>query len=170
MKTSIIPAQITTVEDTIAGNFTLTQILLFLTPLFVAVFLYVVLPVRLHFGTYKLALIGIVMLLSFILALRIKGKIILHWLFILSVYNLRPRYYISNKNDATFRSIASHLDEMTNSIPSPNLITNDLEQKKIALSVEQSSRLKRFINTPGSTVRFRFKKGGVHVDTFQVSS
>jgi hypothetical protein len=39
MRTTVIPAQITTVEDRIAANLNLTQIILLLASLFVATFI-----------------------------------------------------------------------------------------------------------------------------------
>jgi hypothetical protein len=166
MKSAIIPAQITTVEDRIAGNFTLTQILLFLTPLFVTVFVYAVLPNQLHFSLYKFLIIGFTSILCFTLAFRVRGKIVLYWLGILGSYNLRPRYYIFDKNDFSLReAVMSPKDSAPETF-----IKNADNTKEVTLSIEDSSKLKSLISRSGSTVRFRFKKGGVHVDTFQVSS
>lgn len=166
MKSSIIPAQITTVEDRIAGNFTLTQILLFLTPLFVTVFVYAVLPNQLHFSLYKFLIIGVASILCFTLAFRVRGKIVLHWLGILFTYNLRPCYYIFNKNDFALREVAISPKDSSPESSIKNIDNN----KEVTLSIEDSSKLKSLISRSGSSVRFRFKKGGVHVDTFQVTS
>lgn len=99
MKTTVIPAQITTVEDKIAGNLNLTQIILLLSSLFVATFIYAVLPAKLSFSIYKIVLILLQFLAFGILSLRIKGRVILNWIFLLSSYYFRPKYYVFNKND-----------------------------------------------------------------------
>lgn len=105
MKTQVIPAQITTVEDKIAGNLNLMQILLLLVPVFTMGIVYIVFPPYMKFVVYKAPIILIVSLLSLTLAIRIKGKIILKWLVILFKYNVRPKYYIFNKNDSYLRTI-----------------------------------------------------------------
>lgn len=105
MRTQVIPAQITTVEDKIAGNLNLTQILLLLFPFFIATGLYAVLPTQMQFNLYKIAISLAVFLFSGILALRIKNKIILDWLKVLVVYWFRPRYYLFNKNDTASREV-----------------------------------------------------------------
>lgn len=105
MRTTVIPAQITTVEDKIAGNLNLAQILLLLGSLFIAVFIYAVLPAKLQFSLYKLPLIILGFITCATLALRIKGRIVLNWLFILAGYYLRPGYYVANKNDIYLRDV-----------------------------------------------------------------
>src|SRR3990167_3060130 len=105
MRTTVIPAQITTVEDKIAANLNLTQIVLLLASLFIATFIYATFPPKLGFSIYKIPLFIITFLTCGILALRIKGRVVLNWLFILSAYYLRPRYYVYNKNDLTARNI-----------------------------------------------------------------
>ena len=105
MRTTVIPAQITTVEDRIAANLNLTQIVLLLASLFVATFIYATFPPKLQFSIYKIPLFVITFLAFGVLSLRIKGKVVLNWLFILSAYYLRPQYYVFNKNDLTTRDI-----------------------------------------------------------------
>lgn len=105
MRTTVIPAQITTVEDKIAGNLNLTQIVLLLVSLFMATFIYATFPEKLHFSMYKIVLIVIQFFVFITLSLRVKGKIILNWVFILSSYYFRPGYYIYSKNDTYLRDI-----------------------------------------------------------------
>lgn len=105
MRTTVIPAQITTVEDKIAGNLNFAQILLFMAPILWSTLVYTLLPFRMQLTLYKLPLILVISICCFILAIRIKGKIILQWLAILLRFNLRPKYYIFDKNDASFRVI-----------------------------------------------------------------
>lgn len=105
MKVRSIPAQITTVEDKIAGNLNLTQILLLTIPLFWLMIVYTLFTPVMHFAWYKLPVFLIVGAVSLILALRIKGKIVLHWFVVLLRYNTRPKYYLFNKNDAYLRTM-----------------------------------------------------------------
>ncbi len=105
MRSTVIPAQITTVEDKIAGNLNLTQIVLFLGAIFATTFLYVILPPTHHLTPLK-TIVGLITITGFMaLAVRIKGKIVLDWLLVLSRYNLRPKYYVFNKNDAYLRTL-----------------------------------------------------------------
>lgn len=44
MRSTVIPAQVTTVEDTIAGNLTITQIMLLIAPVLLSTAIYAVVP------------------------------------------------------------------------------------------------------------------------------
>ena len=77
MKVTIVPAQVTTVEDRIAGNLGLSQLLLLTTPVFSGSLLYVVLPPVFHGAIYKLVLIVALFIICSLMAIRIKGKILL---------------------------------------------------------------------------------------------
>lgn len=105
MRSQVIPAQITTVEDKIAGNFSLTQIMLLLLPVLITSFIYAFLPPNMSFVLYKLTLAMIFTILNVTLAIRVKGRIITSWLIVLFRYNLRPKYYVYNKNSVTHRKI-----------------------------------------------------------------
>lgn len=105
MRTTVIPAQITTVEDKIAANLNLTQILILMVPVFWTVLIYALLPQKMHLTLYKFPLVLIVLFICLALSLRIKGKVVLNWLLLLLRYNLRPRYYLFNKNDVYLREI-----------------------------------------------------------------
>ena len=73
MKVTVVPAQVTTVEDRISGNLSMSQIALFAIPIFCGSLLYAVLPPSMEVSLYKLIAIGILSLLSCQLAIRIKG-------------------------------------------------------------------------------------------------
>jgi len=105
MKVRSIPAQITTVEDKIAGNLNLTQILLLMVPIFWLMIVYTMVPPYMHFAWYKLPLFLIVGVTSLVLSIRIKEKIILNWLTILLRYNTRAKYYVFDKNDSYMRTM-----------------------------------------------------------------
>lgn len=105
MRQTIVPAQITTVEDKIVANLNITQIALLAASLFIGVFIFAVMPEKLHFTLYKFPLMGISTLLCFILALRFRGRVVLSWILLLTGYCLRPGFYIYDKNDAYLRDI-----------------------------------------------------------------
>lgn len=104
MRTTIIPAQITTVEDKIAGSLNMTQILLLMAPVVWTALVYTVFFPTMKLAPYKLALILVVTALCLVLALRIKDKIVAAWLGVLLHYRLRPKYYLFNKNDLASRT------------------------------------------------------------------
>ena len=105
MRTTIIPAQITTVEDKIAGSLNMTQILILMAPLLWTAIIYILLIPSMKLTSFKLVLIIISTATSGILALRIKDKIVAEWLGVLLKYRLRPKYYLFNKNDLTNRTL-----------------------------------------------------------------
>lgn len=105
MKTRAIPAQITTVEDKIAGNLSLVQILLLMVPVFWATIVYALFTPRLGLLWYKFPLVISVLLICLFLSLRIRGKVILDWFTIILSYNIRPKYYVFNKNDKFLRTL-----------------------------------------------------------------
>ncbi len=159
MRTTVIPAQITTVEDKIAGNLNLTQIVLLLASLFVATFIYAAFPQKLHFSTYKIVLIIIQFFVFTALSLRVRGKIILNWLFILSSYYFRPSYYVFNKNDGYLRDvIAMPVPEKKKAVKE-----NKAHEKK---TKEQTMQFPELIGIPGilgasrANVSIKFNKNG----------
>jgi len=103
MKVTVVPAQVTTVEDRVAGNLSFSQLILFAIPVFGGSLLYAILPPFMGTSLYKIILVGIFALLCTVLAIRIKGKIVLLWLITLMRYKLRPRVYIFNKNTSSYR-------------------------------------------------------------------
>lgn len=105
MKTTVIPAQITTIEDKIVGSLNLTQIILMMVPVFWTTIVYSLFIPAMGLSWYKLPLVLIVTLISLGLSLRIKDKVVLNWLLVLVRFNIRPKYYVFNKNDEFLRTI-----------------------------------------------------------------
>jgi hypothetical protein len=106
MRTTIVPAQVTTVEDKIAGNLGISQLLLLTMPIFGGSLLFVGLPPFFSYATYKVVVIVCFAVLCGTLAIRIKGKILLFWGIVILRYNLRPRYYVSDRNHIHLREIS----------------------------------------------------------------
>ena len=170
MRTTVIPAQITTVEDKIAGSLNLTQIIILMVPVFWATLVFAMLPPRLHLVLYKLPIVLAVLLVSLILSLRIKGKVVLNWLFVLFRYNLRPRYYLFNKNDSYLRVMNLPMFEKK-----PKKLFHKARKKKEiripakSFGMDELIKLKDFIHNPNYTLSLKpDEKGGLYVALKQV--
>ncbi len=162
MRTTIIPAQITTVEDTIAENLNFTQMLLLMLALFVSGVIYVLFPAAMHLSTYKVVCMIAWSLLCCIFALRIKGKLVLEWATLIATYHQRPAYYVFDKNDTTGRDMdlpivghqkAIQKKKLVLEVQNPFIPTTDVAQ---LVTVEQLMGKR--------SVSFKTdKKGGFHV-------
>jgi hypothetical protein len=167
MRTTTVPAQITTVEDKIAGELNIMQLLLLVAPVFGSAALYVGLPPFFASAPYKIVFIVSLFAVFGTLAIRIKGKIVLAWLLILVRYNARARYYLFNKNDIHMRDIPKpevqqEAVEKTETkkaevAPQPRLSTADLVQ------------IEQLITNPEANLHFRTdKKGALSVHITEV--
>lgn len=162
MRTTVVPAQVTTVEDRIAGNFTLPQIVLLVIPLVIGVGIYAQITPRMHFNVLKLTLIVIQYAVFGALALRINGKIVADWLIIYSRYSTRPRRYIFTKNDLIHREIVTEKKV----INTQKLKTNTSENKNTdkPLTFLEQLNLKKIFDNDDLTISFKpSKKGGMDV-------
>ncbi len=170
MKTTVIPAQITTVEDKIAGNFNLTQILILMVPVFFTTVVYTILPPRLHLVWYKLPLVILVLIICLTLSLRIKGKVVLNWLIVLLKFNLRAKYYVFNKNDSYLRQIELPVSEKQLKRVSSQVVENKAAIKpNSSYGITELVRLENLIQTGKLALKFQTsKKGGLNVAFEQI--
>lgn len=170
MRSQPIPAQITTVEDKIAGNLNLTQIMLLMVPVFFTTSAYAIFPPRMHLAMYKFPLVLIVLVVSLTLSLRIKGKVVLNWLVILLKFNLRPRYYLYNKNDVYLRTLDLPVFEKKQRRLFKKLPAKLEKSAPIpAFALKDLVKLQNVINDPKySFVLKAGKKGGFNVSLGQV--
>jgi hypothetical protein len=168
MKTATVPAQITTVEDKIAGNLTLQQMVLLASPVFIDFILYALLPTMLKLNAYKLILMAIVTLASDLLAIRFKSKILLVWAITIFRYNARPRYYVFNKNDAYLRSeYSAPVSESEIHVVQDR--KQDTQQNLPQLSQKDVFRLERILANPSANLSFATsKKGGLYASITEV--
>ena len=167
MRTTIVPAQITTVEDKIAGNLTVAQMLLLLAPIFLGGFIYIVLPPQNEFTSIKLITVALMVILAGTLAIRVKGRVVFQWLAILLTYTNRPRYFVCDKNDVYERDIISE-QKVHDNVTAPAKVINPATKAK-SLSLTQIHRLERLVKDPNAKVRFLFaKKGGMRVSFAKV--
>ena len=162
MKITVVPAQVTTVEDRVAGNLGFSQLALFALPVFGGALLYAILPPSMEYCLYKIIVIALIAIISGILAIRIKGKIILLWLVTLLRYNLRPRLYLFNKNISCYREDYPE---------PPKVLIKKSHSKKIRkfavlpkLTGHDQARLYATMDNPVSRLCFETnKKGGLNV-------
>lgn len=161
MKVTVVPAQVTTVEDKIMGNIGLSQLLLFIAPVFIGGGCYIFLPPFSDFHPYKYVLIGIVAILCVLLAVRIKGKLIASWIVVLLRYNLRPRLYVFNKNTTMFR------ENYDGVIPTEEVATKEEAETHHhlpKLDFHAAAKVHDLLDNPERRLRFEStKKGGLYV-------
>ncbi len=165
MRVTAVPAQVTTVEDHIVGNIGLAQMILLCIPLFIGGLLFAVLPPVMHITAYKLSLIVLVTSVCGIMAIRIKGKIVLFWISILLCYYLRPRYYVFDKHSMhgrkQYRSTPIVVEEKTTKIP-------ERVRKATSLSIKDVAKVKELIDNPAANLAFETRKGGLYVRITEV--
>jgi len=167
MKTTTVPAQVTTVEDKIAGSLSMSQLLLLATPIFLSGLIYIIFPPNMKFTAFKLVLSGILFLICLALAVRVKGVIVLSWLFVILRYNLRPRYYLFDKND-------SYQREATETIEQENTKqTKEVKKAEIKtqpnLDLPKRVKLEQVISNPRAKLQFiTNRKGGLNVHITEV--
>ena len=169
MKTTVVPAQITTVEDRVAGSFTLIQITLLTIPLVLGSAIFAVLMPRMHSSPIKSVLIISQLLFFCLLALRIGGKIVAEWLVVYLNYSLRPRRYVFSKNDPIYRDI---IIEKVETEKAKSAEKNQTEPKR-SLTPTFGNQLKfdRLFQSKSLSVSFKLaEKGGVDVSLQQVES
>lgn len=161
MKTQVIPAQITTVEDKIVGSLTFSQLLLLLTPVALVALIYAFMPPLMELAWYKVGLVLSLSLPLIVLAIRVRGVVMLDWVQLVGRYVLRPRLYVADKNDPEGRQV-----------PRPEKVVHPVSAKKLS----KPPRL--IINPTAASLRtFEYQlsqkqvalrvvptaKGGVHV-------
>ncbi len=167
MKTAIVPAQITTVEDKVAGNLGLTQLLLLAAPVFIGSAIYIIFPPSLGAAVYKLVLVTIISVVFALLAIRVKGRILLLWAITIARYNLRPRHYVFDKNDMHLRSKSVKGAESEASDQAPTRAASS--KAAPSLSTQETVMLEGIIANPDAKLHFRTdRKGGLSVRITEV--
>lgn len=167
MRSTVVPAQVTTIEDRIAGNIGVSQLVLLLLPVFIGGMLYVLLPPFFEYGVYKVVLVVVMTVLCGVLAIRIKGQIILKWLIAIVTYNLRPRYYVANKNskhgrDKSQALVFANVEERA--------LTKMREIKATPkLTTQELVNIEHILSNPQANLRFSTDaKGELHVHITEV--
>lgn len=162
MRSTIVPAQITTVEDKIFGNITVQQGLLLGVPLLLGFVFTILLPPNGQFVDYKVLISFITLIICGVLAVRIKERIIAQWLVLFARYAARPEYFVYDKNSAYLRvEPPTHTD------------LNDLEAVPVSakrqphpadLPHHEFARLERLVQESKAELKFEVgKKGELNV-------
>ncbi|MCX6810187.1 MAG: PrgI family protein [Candidatus Berkelbacteria bacterium] len=158
MKSTVVPAQITTVEDKIAGSLNFIQIILLVFSLIIGTAFYGLIPPKLHLSSLKIILMIGEFAIFGLLALRYKGRILADWLVIYLRYKARPRIYIFTKNDPQSREQFADIKIMQK------------EKTPLAATVKKRIKKNKLIERPiiassGSIVSIKpSKKGGFDVE------
>lgn len=158
MRTTIIPAQMTTVEDKIAGSLNFVQILLLMTPILWGTLIYTVCTPVMKIVPYKIGLVLFATIACLILAMRIKEKIVAEWIGVLFRYKLRPKYYVFTKNDLTERVVDLPFVE---SVKNFNKISvKHIKKYQDELSITERIKLEHAMNSRNLAVSFLFERKG----------
>lgn len=156
-----VPTQITTVEDKLVSSFTIRQFMLLAVPIAFFILILVLMPPRADIVAYKVIASGFVAFIAMPLAIKIRGKLLLDWLFIAFRYMSRPQYYVYDKNTSYLRDmgekpkkVAAESKELTE--------TRDLFASKM-LPPKERLRLQSLVEQ-GLSVNIEVgKRGELHV-------
>jgi len=97
------------------------------------------------------------------LAIKVKGKILALWIGTILRYNLRPRYYIFNKNDAYLRN---NEPDTTEKLEETKKAQPEAEDKHSLFEIPMNKlvQLETAMADPTAQLAFETnKKGGLHV-------
>ena len=167
MKVTVVPAQVTTVEDRIVGNLGFSQLLLLVTPVFGGSLLFMVLPPPTHNAPYKLIVLTTLTFFFWLLAIRIRGKILLLWLVIILRYNLRPSHYVFDKNNLSSRD--QYKDVLVKEPAVEKVKSTAKQVAHTPLDIADSVRAMDIINNPAAKVRFETtRKGKLYVHITEI--
>lgn len=163
MKIAIVPAQVTTIEDKVAGSLNLSQLVLLVMPVFVGGVIYAVMPPSFSMAIYKMVVIGLLFIVVASLAIKIRGRMVLGWIVILVRYNARPRFYVFNKNSLYLRVIDVEI--------APKKIKTDISVSKLSIikqlpgmDIGDKARFEALLADPNSKLSFKTsRKGGLDV-------
>lgn len=168
MKTTMVPAQVTTVEDKIAGNISLQQLLLLSSPIFIGVAVYVLFPPMIKLNVLKVVISSFIFLVFASMAIRIKGKLLIEWLVVIVRFNVRPRFYIFNKNDHYLRSSAKKVHEENDKKNESKKHTKITLPHLPSLSTPEIVRIENAITDPRANFNFTTRKGKLNVHITEI--
>ena len=159
MKTTIVPAQITTVEDKVAGNISFTQLLLMVVPVFFGGAVFTFVPPFMNITVGKGIAVVLMAVIFLGLAIRIRGRLILEWIIIRMRYNRRPRYVVFQKNSDYLRT------QLTAAAPAEEKATlpGNEEDTFTHREVDVSSLVhyEKLLSDPNTNIHFETTKKGV---------
>jgi hypothetical protein len=167
MRISIVPAQITTVEDKIAGNVSVPQAMLLGIPILFGFIIALLFPPSGQFVAYKIAIVIGLFVICGSLAIRVKDRIVAQWLKLFAIYCARPLYYVYDKNSTYLRGIDTSEvipEKVAETLPTkkPIMTTNNISPKEFV-------RLEQFATDTRVGMKFEIgKKGELNVRVTEV--
>jgi len=169
MKIAIVPAQVTTVEDKVAGNLNLSQLILLVAPVFGSGVLYTVMPPSFGMVFYKVVIISLLFIIIVPLAINIRGRLLINWLIILARYNVRPRYYVFNKNSFYLRNSEAHFPPKNAIKKVVADVSQSVRHNAPPVSIHDKARLEAMMADPHAKLAFKIsRKGGLDVHITEV--
>jgi hypothetical protein len=168
MRQTIIPAQITTLEDKIAGNLNFTQISLLMIPIFLTLGAYAFMKPTMNLNPPKIAFILITALIFIVLSIRVKGKVILEWAIIYSRFSLRPSLYLFDKNDQCARELESV--DLGNYAPLEKPSLNLIKTTRDPALIPVRLKLDQLLSNKGMGLKYTLKEGSLHVAYSKIQS
>lgn len=162
MRSTIIPAQITTVEDTIAGTVTIKQLVLLVNPVVLAILFYMVIPPFFQFSLAKVLFAILYAIGSVLLAIKVKERLVFEWIQIFTIYFMRPKHFIYNKNTRSFRKETIVTQKKEVKKPRP--------VRKVQVPISSYfTFFERLANHPNFRVSFiPVRKGGFKVAVYEI--
>lgn len=157
MKSTVVPAQITTVEDRIAGNLGVSQALLLLVPIFGSSLSFAILPPFVSYATYKVVLIVCLATICGTLAIRVRGRLLLHWAIAILRYNVRPRYYVFDKNSTYMRETPRRIKQ---EVDEPAQDKKQLVPKLPNISTAERVKIEDIMMNPQANLYFTTNRKG----------
>lgn len=167
MRISIVPAQITTVEDKIAGRLSVQQAALLGIPILFGFIIALMFPPFGQFVAYKIAIVIVLFIICGSLALRIRDRIVAKWIVLFAIYSARPRYFVYDKNTPYLRKQQT----VTTAVKNEETIT--VIKKRIlsttGIAPGEFSRLEQLALDTRTGMRFEVdKKGELNVHITEV--
>ncbi len=164
MKSVIVPAQITSVEDRVTSKLSFSQLILLIIPVFMSGIVFVVVPPNMSFNGFKIITTLMFFVALSILAIRIKDRIILNWLIIIHKFIHREKLYIFNKNDSFLRIKNKNIAHEIPTVYEPEKQIKPLDIKlKEIISYEKLLSNKEYLFTYKTN-----KYGGLYVSVKKV--
>ena len=164
MRQTVVPAQVTTVEDKIAGNISFKQLLLLVTPIFFGGAMFVFLPPFMGYTSYKIILWVLLASVCLSLAIRIKGRLVIEWLIVKGKFNLRPSHYVFNKNTRAMRHIEQEILQIKDEV-----IVEEKTETVDEPAFGSLHKLEQIILEPKADMIFSAtKKGGLRVSIKEI--
>ena len=171
MRVSVVPAQVTTVEDRIIGCLGFMQILILVSAILCGAGVFVMLPPMMGEAWYKYGIIAAVLTVGSIVSIRVRGVVLAHWVGIIVRYNQRPMYYVADKNTTAYRQRDKDKDNQAHMPLHTHASSGTASRHQpVHLDVSARAKARAVIDDPAAHIRIATDtKGGVHVRITQVN-